>query len=86
MPTPSAAAERNESSEYVDPTLALAALGLDEDERNAIRLATQPNGMVAMERIELLHFLGYPEELPRGTTARVSAVIERILRNRGYGA
>lgn len=68
-----------------DPTLALAALGLDDDERTAIRLATMP-GLVPMERLELLYFLDYPGDLPVGTTARVTAVIERILRSRGYGA
>lgn len=67
-----------------DPTLALAALGLDDDERAAIRYATMP--LVPMERLELLHFLGYPETLPEGTTARVAAVVEQILRRRGHGA
>lgn len=70
----------------VDPTLALAALGLDEDERTAIRLATMPNGLLTMERLELLYFLDCPGDLPVGATARISAVIERILRSRGYGA
>lgn len=72
-------------TEPEDPTLALAAFGFDEDERTAIRLATMPNGLVPMERLELLHFLDYPGDLPHSTTARVVAVVERILRNRGYG-
>lgn len=70
----------------VDPTLALAALGLTDDERTAIRLASMPNGLVPMERLELLHFLGYPDSIPAAGAARVCAVIERILVDRGYGA
>lgn len=54
---------------------------LTEEEATALRLASIPN--VPMERLELMHFLGYPERMPRGSD-RVVAVVERILENRGF--
>lgn len=34
------------------------------------------------ERLELLHFLGWPDDLPNGEAARVDAVYEVIVRER----
>lgn len=56
---------------------------LTEDEANAVRFAGMP-GLVPMERLELLDFLRYPETLPPAGTERVKAVVEQILRNRGF--
>lgn len=53
--------------------------GLDEDERAALRYATMP-ALVHMERLELLHFLRYPADLPQD---KLTAVVERILERRG---
>lgn len=55
---------------------------LTEHEQQMLGYATQPT--VSMERLEILHFLDYPEVLPTGTRARVLAVVERILENRGF--
>lgn len=55
---------------------------LTEEEALMLRFAT--TSLVPMERLELLHYLGYPEDLPIGTEARVKAVVKQILKNRGH--
>lgn len=57
---------------------------LTDEEATALRFALTSSALVPMERLELLDFLGYPEEMPSGTKARVVAVVERILELRGY--
>lgn len=57
-----------------------ARITLTEEERTALRYATYH--MVQTERRELLHFLGWPDELPAAGLDRVEAVVTRILENR----
>jgi hypothetical protein len=47
------------------------------DAETALRYAVGP--MVPMERLELLHFLGYPETLPNSPVERVIMVNARIV-------
>ncbi len=65
------------------PDLPLSELPpLDDEERTMMRLASSPV-LVPMERIELLHLLGYPDTLPPHGPERVLAAVERVLHNRG---
>lgn len=68
------AAVRMTEVEYVEGML------LTADERTALRLARMANALTPPERLELLHYFGYPERLPQGgRTAVLDAVWARIL-------
>lgn len=87
---PTATATTSDSIANLSAVAASASLGealaaspwFTDEEKTALAYASMP--LIGVEKMELLHFLGWPDEIPgNGYEGRILAVFERILELRG---